>query len=65
MREVETLMGSGLTPNYDLVKYVPLEAACVAGRDAMGKFLVLLVDNQGTEGVHGKDHGKAAHMPPA
>ena len=40
-------------------------AVCVAGRDAIGKFLVLLVDNQGTEGVHGKDHGKAAHMPPA
>ena len=25
-------------------------AVCVAGRDAMGKFLVLLVDNQGTKG---------------
>ena len=36
----------------------PLVAVCVAGRDAMGKVLVALVDNQGTVGVYRKGHGK-------
>ena len=36
----------------------PLVAVCVAGRDAMGKVLVVLVDNQGTVGVYRKGHGK-------
>ena len=36
----------------------PLAAVCVAGMDAMGKVLVVEVDNQGTVGVYKKGHGK-------
>ena len=40
-------------------------AACVAGSEAIGKVLVLLIDNQGTVGVYEKDHGKGTHIPHA
>ena len=65
MREGGTQTRLGLAPKSRFGEIGNL-CGCLCGReDAMGKFLVLLVDNQGTEGVHGKDHGKAAHMPPA
>ena len=40
-------------------------AACVAESEAMGKVLVLLIDDQGTVGGYEKNHGKGTNIPHA